>query len=126
MENIWDRLSLRYNEVNRMSAQTVTPEVNGKVAPAAYVPFKTFLSAVEALGQGIPKQIDRTMWRSQSGVVQSQIMMALRFFSLVDDDDRPTIVLHRLVDAPQEKRPEQIAALLRYAYRDIVDHDLTK
>jgi hypothetical protein len=109
-----------------MSAQALTPDIGSKTTPAAYVSFKTFLSAVEALGQGVPKRIDRTMWRSQSGVVQSQIMMALRFFNLVDEDDKPMPALHRLVDAPSEKRPEQIGALLRYAYHDIIEHDLTK
>jgi hypothetical protein len=107
-----------------MSTQATAPDL--KTTPAAYVPFKTFLSSVDALGQGIPKRIDRTMWRSQSGVVQSQIMMALRFFSLLDEEDRPTPALQRLVDAPEQKRNEQIGALLRHAYRDIIDHDLTK
>jgi|SRR5579872_2252140 len=109
-----------------MSAQALTPDVGAKTIPAAYCSFKTFLSVVDSLGQGVPKRIDRTMWRSYSGVVQSQIMMALRFFNLVDDEDRPTQALHRLVDAPHDKRPEQIGALLRYAYNDIVEHDLTK
>lgn len=109
-----------------MSAQALTPDIGSKTTPAAYVSFKTFMSVIEALGQGIPKRIDRTMWRSQSGVIQSQIMMALRFFNLVDGEDRPMPALHRLVDAPSEKRPEQIGALLRYAYNDIIEHDLTK
>jgi hypothetical protein len=109
-----------------MSVQALTPDLGDKTIPAAYTSFKTFLSVIETLGQGIPKRIDRTMWRTQSGVIQSQIMMALRFFSLVDEEDRPTPVLHRLVDAPSDKRPEQIGALLRYAYHDIIEHDLTK
>src|ERR1017187_6841810 len=95
-----------------MSVQALTPDLGDKTIPAAYTSFKTFLSVIETLGQGIPKRIDRTMWRTQSGVIQSQIMMALRFFSLVD--------------APSDKRPEQIGALLRYAYHDIIEHDLTK
>jgi hypothetical protein len=109
-----------------MSAQAVTPDIGSKSTPAAYVSFKTFLSVIDALGQGVPKRIDRTMWRNQSGVIQSQIMMSLRFFNLVDEEDKPTPVLHRLVDAPTEKRQEQIGALLRYAYHDIIEHDLTK
>lgn len=106
--------------------QAITPDVGTKTTPAAYVAFRTFLGAIEALGQGVPKRIDRTMWRSQSGIVQSQIMMALRFFNLVDEEDRPTPALHRLVDSPEDKRREQIAALLLYAYHDIIEHDLTK
>jgi len=100
-------------------------EEQGKTAPAAYLPFKTFISAVEALQQGLPKRLDRTIWRSQSGVIQSQIMMAFRFFGLVDDEGVPTIALQRLVENP-EKRKEHIAALLNHAYKSIVDHDLTK
>jgi hypothetical protein len=93
--------------------------------PAAYLPFRTFLSAIDSLEHGIPKQIDRTIWRSQSGIVQGQIMIALRFFGLLDDEDKPTPALHRFVDG-KDKRPELIRALLHYAYRDLIDRDLTK
>lgn len=108
------------------SSQGVAEDQSTRNAPAAYVPFRTFLGAIESLEHGLPKRLDRTIWRSQSGVVQSQIMMALRFFSLVDDEDRPTVALQRLVDGGQEKRQEQIASLLHHAYRDIIQHDLTK
>jgi hypothetical protein len=66
------------------------------------------------------------MWR-QAGGVQGQIMMALRFFGLIDENDAPTPGLQRLV-APEnkERRPEHIKALLRHAYRDILEHDLTR
>jgi hypothetical protein len=83
------------------------------------------MSAIEALEHGIPKQIDRTIWRSQSGFVQGQIMMALRFLSLVDDADRPTAGLHRFIDG-KDKRPELVRALLHHAYRDLIDRDMTK
>ncbi len=96
-----------------------------KKTPAAYLPFKTFLSSIEALEHGLPKKLDRTVWRSQSGIVQGQIMMALRFFDLLDDSDEPTPALHRLVESP-EKRKEHITALLRHSYRSILDSDLTK
>lgn len=112
---------------NLMAQAVQFPEsdANAKSTPAAYLPFRTFLGAIDALQHGIPKQIDRTIWRSQSGVVQSQILMAMRFFGLVDDQDRPTPALHRLVDG-KDKRVECVAALLRHAYREIVDRDLTK
>lgn len=99
-----------------------------KTTPAAaYLAFRTFMSAIESLEQGVPKRLDRTMWKSQSGQTQGQIMMALRFFGLIDDDDVPTVALHRLI-APENKdrRPEQIGALLRHAYKGILDHDLTR
>jgi hypothetical protein len=96
-----------------------------KVTPAAYLPFKTFLSAIETLEHGLPKKIDRTIWRSQSGITQSQIMMALRFFGLLNDQDEPTAALQRLVDQ-KDKRKEMVGSLLRHSYRSIIEHDLTK
>ena len=97
---------------------------SAKTTPAAYLPFKTFISSVEALEHGLPKKLDRSMWR-QSGIIQGQIMMALRFFSLIDENDQPTPALQRLVDG-KEKRAQQIAALLMHAYKSILDHDLTR
>ncbi len=105
--------------------EALAPETSRRDVPAAYVPFRTFLGAIDSLEHGIPRQIDRTIWRSQSGVVQSQIMMALRFFGLVNDEDKPTPALQRFVDQKQ-RRQEHIAALLRYSYRDLIDRDLTK
>jgi len=106
-------------------AEQIDKEVESINAPAAYVAFRTFLGAIDALQHGLPKKLDRTIWRNQSGVVQSQIMMAFRFFGLVDSEDRPTPALQRLVDHPQ-KRPEHMSALLLHSYRDLIDHDLTK
>jgi len=96
-----------------------------RTTPAPYLPFRTFLSSIEALEHGVPKKIDRTIWRSQSGMVQSQIVMALRFFDLVDDEDRPTDLLHELV-AKKENRGEQFVRLLNFSYTALLDHDLTK
>jgi hypothetical protein len=95
--------------------------------PAPYLPFRTFLSAIEALEHGLPRRLDRTIWRSQAGNIQGQIMMALRFFSLVDEADAPTPALQRLA-APEnkEKRQQQIGALLQHAYRSVMENDLTK
>jgi hypothetical protein len=105
--------------------EQIDRDVEAINAPAAYIAFRTFLGAIDALQHGVPKKLDRTIWRNQSGVVQSQIMMAFRFFGLVDAEDRPTPALERLVDHP-EKRVEHIAALLQHGYRDLIAHDLTK
>jgi hypothetical protein len=109
---------------SRLGALGMADETK-KITPAAYLPFKTFLSSIEALEHGLPKRLDRTVWRSQSGNAQGQIMMALRFFGLLTDSDEPTPALHRLVEG-KDKRQEQIAALLRHSYRSILDADLTK
>ncbi|MGB7353823.1 MAG: hypothetical protein WBD06_08975, partial [Acidobacteriaceae bacterium] len=103
-----------------------TTELVQRPSPA-YLPFRTFLSALDALEHGLPRKLDRTVWRSQSGIVQGQIMMAFRFLGLINDADEPSPGLQRLV-APDNKegRPKLIAALLQHAYRPVLDHDLTK
>src|SRR6516164_2790929 len=100
-------------------------ESKAKTAPAPYLPFLTFKGAIESLEQGIPKKIDRTIWRNQSGIVQTQILMAFRFFGLVNDSDCPTGLLHEAVEQ-KENRSAIFTKLLNEAYRALLDHDLTK
>lgn len=100
------------------------PETPSKNA-AAYLPFKTFLSAIESLEHGIPKKIDRTIWRTQAYVVQTQIIMALRFLGLLDSQDNPTPKLHQLVEKKSDRKMF-LHNLLVDAYRSIIDLDLTK
>jgi hypothetical protein len=96
-----------------------------KATPAPYLPFRTFQTAYEALEHGIPKRLDRTIWPSQSGIVQSQILMSFRFLGLVDDQDCPTELLQQLVE-DKEKRAGIITKILNISYRALLDHDLTK
>ena len=93
---------------------------------AAYLPFKTFLSAVEALEHGLPKKLDRSIWRGQAGIVQGQIMMAFRFLSLINERDEPTDELANFVHQ-REMRSEYVGRLIKMAYLDLFsEHDLTK
>ncbi len=94
-------------------------------APAPYLAFLTFQNAIDSLEHGIPKKIDRTIWPTQAGMVQSQIVMALRFFGLVDQNDRPIQLLHDLVEKKDERK-RLLAELVNVAYANIVKHDLTK
>ncbi len=91
---------------------------------AAYVPFKTFLTALEALEGGVPKEIDRKIWRSFSGLVQSQVLGAFRFLGLVEGN-KPTPGLRKLVEDKQN-RPAVLRRILEQSYSALVSHDLTK
>ncbi len=92
---------------------------------AAYVPFKTFLTALETLESGgVPKQIDRSIWRSFSGLVQSQVLGAFRFLGLVEGD-APTPELRKLVEDKQN-RPAVLRRMLEKSYSGLVSRDLTK
>jgi hypothetical protein len=100
-----------------------------RVAP--YLPFKTFLSSLDVLSHGVPPKLDRTLWRSQSGVTQGLIMNAYRFFGLVEDEladsiDGPTEYLDQMAKHP-DKRPEVLRFLIEAQYEPILArHDLTK
>lgn len=101
-------------------------EPSKRVAP--YLPFATFLSSLDAFTQGVPPQLDRTLWRSQSGFVQGLIMNAYRFFGLVEEaeGDAATEYLLELVKN-KEQRPETLRALIEAQYTDVIeDHDLSK
>jgi len=97
------------------------------VKAAPYLPLKTFLSALDNLREGVPKRIDRAIWRSQSGAVQAQIMVALRFFGLLDDADAPTMpLLEKLARADEMERKKLLKPLVEQHYQKIIAHDLTK
>jgi hypothetical protein len=83
------------------------------------------LGALDALSHGVPPIIDRSIWRTQPGGVQGQIMGALRFFNLIDDNNKPAENLRRLIERPDD-RQKAIRALLEWSYANIVKGDLTK
>ncbi len=100
-------------------------EETPKLSPP-YLAFRTFLGSVEALENVIPKRIDRGIWRSSSGAIQGQIMIAYRFLGLLDDQDKPTSLLHQLVDAQGEDRKKIIEGMIEKAFHKLIAHDLTK
>ncbi len=103
-----------------MAQETQTP------APP-YLPLKTFLGALDALREGVPKRIDRGIWRSQSGSAQGQIMIALRFFGLLNESDEPAMpVLEKLAKADEIERKKLLKPLVEKCYEPIISHDLTK
>src|SRR5215831_6141036 len=63
------------------------PEPKKKTAP--YLPFKTFMNSLDTFSQGVPGTLDRTIWKSQAGLMQGLIMNTYRFFGLVDEFDAP-------------------------------------
>ncbi len=89
----------------------------------AYVPFKTFLTALDTLRQGIPDPLDRSVFRGQSGSTQSMLISSLKALGCVDDADHPQPVLARLVDGGQRK--SALEEVLRDKYQGVLGLGLT-
>lgn len=91
-----------------------------------YTSYRTFKTFIDDLHEhGLPSRIDRSVLTRFSGVVGSQLMHALRFLGLIEDDGRPTRRLAGLVDAHGAGHwSEAILALIREAYAPIFAIDL--
>jgi len=100
-------------------------EQSDKKRTVAYVPFKTFLNAIESLEHGLPNVVDRTVWPSYSGVMQSQVLGAFRFLGLINAVGVPTPELQKLIE-DKASRKAQLRKLLERSYASLVKRDLTK
>lgn len=100
-------------------------ETKDKKPIPAYVPFRTFLNALDTLQHGVPSIIDRTVWPTFSGLYQSQTLGAFRFLGLIDADGKPTPDLQKLVE-DKDNRQLYLRKVLERSYASLVKKDLTK
>lgn len=93
---------------------------------APYTSYRTFKTFIDDLHEhGVPSRIDRSVLTRFSGVVGAQLIHALRFLGLIEDDGRPAPRLAELVDAHGAGRwPETLLALLREEYAPMFAIDL--
>jgi hypothetical protein len=91
-----------------------------------YTSYRTFKTFIEDLHEhGVPSRIDRSVLTHFSGVVGSQLMHALRFLGLIEDDGRPTQPLKELVKAHGAGLwPEKLLEVLREEYAPMFAIDL--
>ena len=91
-----------------------------------YTSYRTFKTFIEDLHEhGVPSRIDRSVLTRFSGVVGAQLMHALRFLRLIEDDGRPTQRLKELVNAQGAGRwPETLLEVLREEYAPMFAIDL--
>ncbi len=93
-----------------------------------YLPFNSFLTALDRLAQAVPTQITRDVFANASGVLRGQIIIALRFFDLIDENGLPKgAVLEQL--AKEKSIPSRRANLRRLvlsSYKEVMKFDLSK
>lgn len=81
-----------------------------------YLPWTTFQNIADELrGKGLPNKLDRTAIQGKSGSTQAHYLAALRFFDLIDAEDRPTERLTDYVTNP-DRRKAIVAEMLQEKY----------
>lgn len=99
---------------------------NERKYPAAYLPLATLLTAFDHLKAiGIPNKIESRTFPSMSSQSTSQLLSALKFFELIEDDGTPKPLLYELVQKPEERKT-LIRQLIETHYPDIVEKDFAK
>jgi Family of unknown function (DUF5343) len=91
----------------------------------AYVPFATFLTAIDGLSSGLPYKIDTSLWLSYSPAIKAQLLGTFKFLGLVDAEGRPTDRLKTLV-RDKANRKALLREILRTSYSKIIELGLTK
>jgi hypothetical protein len=85
-----------------------------------YLPYKTLMSSLENLAQGIPPVLDRSIWKNQPGTVQSQILSAYKFLGLMNEQNGPTDVLRFLVEHRESPLPT-MKKIIEDKYKALLD-----
>ena len=93
---------------------------------APYTSYRTFNTFIEDLREhGVPSRIDRSVLTRFSGVVGGQLMHALRFLGLIDDEGRTMERLRKLVAAHGGAEwPETLSQALKQSYAPMFAIDL--
>src|SRR5258706_13929089 len=73
-----------------------------KPSTSPYVPCKSLETAMVLLRQGLPGKLDKSLFKSASGSIQTQLMAAFRFLRLIDHNDKVQAELKALVAATDE------------------------
>ena len=92
-----------------------------QVRAPVYIPFKTFFTAIETLEPGIPPILDRSVFPTFSGGLQSQTLGAFKFLGLIKDDGSVEPLLQKLVNAKGDDRKTVMREIIRTKYAKAVE-----
>ena len=93
---------------------------------AVYVPWPTFINAINALAQAMPNRIDKSVFSNLSFGTQGQLLTGLKFLGLTAKDGRPTEALIALAVMDEGERQKQTAKILKASYAKLFDLDLAR
>ncbi|MDP3181824.1 MAG: hypothetical protein Q8M54_03280 [Desulfobaccales bacterium] len=91
-----------------------------------YVPYRTLLNFLDNLKQGIPQRIDRSIipFKSMSGTLQGQLMLALEYLNLIADNGDTLTGLSNLVHSEGTQREQALKDILIAAYPFLFEDEL--
>ena len=91
-----------------------------------YISYSSFRTMIGGLKEhGVPAQIDRSVLGNFAGSVATQLLTALRFLGLVEQDGKTLEKLNGLVEAFQTPQwGSALSGVVRDAYKPIMAHDL--
>lgn len=87
-----------------------------KKALPPYVPYKTFRNFIDSMKQAIPGRIDRSVMNTMSGQIQNQLLAALKYLELIDEQGSPQPELANLANAEGEERQAALRFILQASY----------
>ena len=92
-----------------------------------YVSYRTFRNFLERMADGIPSRIDRSvMGGSMAGATVTQLLTALKALHLIDHNGKPQDSLEQLVAASGGERRSILEGIVRNAYPNVFQLDLTR
>jgi hypothetical protein len=98
-----------------------------KLSTPVYVPYATLISSLENLRtHGIPGtgKIDKSLWDTQSGAIQGQLLIAYRFLGFINDQNQVLPALPPVVKASEAERKVLLKAIIEDKYRNVISQDL--
>jgi hypothetical protein len=102
------------------------PTEDTATATPPYIPWKTFTNTLDGLAKSMPNRIDRSAFPGQSGAGQNQLLIAFRFFGLINDEGKPTPTMLALAVTDEAARKNALRKIVEQKYAPLFALNLTK
>jgi hypothetical protein len=104
-----------------------TMATEDKKTAAPYTAWTTLKNVLDGFSRHMPNRIDKSVFQNQSGSVQAQLILSLRFLQFIEEDGKPTDALLKFAAAKDESEKKALlSAQLRTTYPDLFALDLMK